>query len=121
LEGKKKDSTCEKLILTEVEISYQMMNKFKSIPLIGKTPRLFVYVSDSLSQLPVSLPPDEVVWRFPVAHYSNQKPVLDIALDSPILANVNFKVNKVIARELIVPQERIRALFLPVEMRSSCR
>jgi hypothetical protein len=105
--------TCNDIRVSEVNIEYELNNTLRSVPLIGKTPRIIIYVNDALSELPISLPPDSTSWVFPVAYKNGQFPKIDIKVYSPILPMPEFIVKNVEIRDLDVQQKGLRALFLP--------
>lgn len=55
-----------KLPLLECKVSYESSNALGSLPVIGKLPRLFVYISGGVIKFPVSLPPYQNEFEFPV-------------------------------------------------------
>ena len=114
----KSDSTCNEIRISEIKIDYELKNNLRFMPLIGKTPRLIVYVNDGLSALPISLPPDQNIWIFPIAYVNGQSPVIDIKVHSPILPSPELSIRRVEIRDLEVPQDRLRALFLPASVKN---
>lgn len=107
---------CE-LKVAEVNISYNYTNKYEFIPLIGKTPRVFVYVDNALSSLPVSLPSYGNTWSFPVAYWGWQKPSLSIEIVSPLVPKPQIDISNIRITTVDARQDSLRSMFLPNDVR----
>jgi hypothetical protein len=101
------------LILLEASIEYTVNNKFAWIPIIGKTPRLIIYVNGAVTSLPVSLPPSETKWTFPIIALPGRPISMDASVYSPLLPRPDVNITQVTIRRLDLDQERIEALFFP--------
>ncbi len=109
LEGGDRNS----LILLEASIEYKVSNKLSWIPIIGKTPRLIIYVNGAVTSLPVSLPPNETKWTFPILALPGRPISMDASVYSPLLPRPDINITQVTIRRLDLDQERIEALFFP--------
>jgi hypothetical protein len=62
--------------LVSVELGYRTHSRLGSVPVLGQLPRYLVDTDNGCAFLPVSLPPEERTWRFPVAVKGGATPAL---------------------------------------------
>ena len=70
--------------IVTVQVDYQARNWLSAMPIVGKMARFFVGANDSENTIPVSLPPYETRWQFPVATKAGFKPELSFYTGKPI-------------------------------------
>lgn len=61
-----------------LEVTYAISNRIQSIPVFGKVARYFIRPVETLTPLPVSLPPYETTVTFPLVVSPGQKPLLKL-------------------------------------------
>ena len=77
-----------------VRIRYRVSNRWAWIPLLGKTPRYLALIEGSPRKLPVSFPPYESEFQFPVQLQSGRPLTLRFRTDS-LLPGARFEVHEV--------------------------
>lgn len=61
-----------------LEVTYAISNRIQSIPVFGKVARYFIRPIETMTPLPVSLPPYETKVTFPIIVSPGQKPLLKL-------------------------------------------
>jgi hypothetical protein len=85
------------------ELTYVIHNPYSGLPVIGGLPRYAVIISGGLNKYPVSLPPYETTFRFPIFTKGNSRVSLSGAVVSPI-PGVSFEFEKLKVRFVPVDQ-----------------
>jgi hypothetical protein len=70
--------------IVTVQVDYRAINRLGWVPLFGKMDRYFVAGYDSAHGMPVSLPPDEHTWEFPVITQAGRVPRLYFYTGEPV-------------------------------------
>jgi len=107
-------NSCQ-LELTVAKINYKVTNKYSFVPILGKTPRFFVFVEGALHSLPVSLPYYKNEWQFPIFHLKGKKISLDFKKFTPVFG-ADIKINSIEFRKPAITQEKLKFLFYPIYM-----
>jgi len=77
-----------------VKVAYEIHNPLQWFPLIGKTPRYFVIPEGSLRRLPISLPPYEPEFTFPI-ELRDDRPIKLTFETKSLLPGADFSVTRV--------------------------
>lgn len=86
-----------KVPFMEIKVTYACDNPLAKVPLLGKLPRLFIYPSHTLETLPVSLPPYQQEFTFPVVPSGEGDIQLRYGVES-IVSGASLKIESVQAR-----------------------
>ena len=92
-----------------VKVDYEIHNPLQWFPLIGKTPRYFVVPDGSLRRLPISLPPYEPEFMFPI-ELGDDRPIKLTFQTKSLLPGADFSVTRV--RFHILPWESSHQAFI---------
>lgn len=106
-------TTCEVELYT-VTVNYDVTNPWKWIPVFGRTDRYLINKKGAENPLPVSLPPEEQSWSFPLVRRVD-KP-LELSLDEihPIGNFSRISIKQISVAKMLLPQETIKNMFFPI-------
>lgn len=104
---------CE-LELFTVTVDYEVNNAWKAIPVFGRTDRYLINKRGAENTLPVSLPPEEHRWTFPLLRRAGAPVELILDEIHPIANFSKISIRQISASKLPLSQETIRKMFFPV-------
>jgi MFS family permease len=96
--------------ILDLQIDYEIKNPWPGSLYIGKLPRFLISIENSLSQIPISLPPYWNQRNLPVILKKDANPVLRLHI-APSLPGVNFFITKLKYRVLKLPPQKRGALL----------
>ncbi len=82
-----------------LELTYSISNRIQSIPVFGKVARYFIRPVETMTPLPVSLPPYETRVTFPIIVSPGQKPLLKLETVS-LFGQSDFTVSSIKYRKV---------------------
>lgn len=107
-----KQHKCE-LKLAEVELEYELDNPMSMIPVVGKSPRQFIYIDGNglPSNMPVSLPWNKSKFSFPVFYREGTVPEMHLKTEADPFQMSNIKIKKIRQRNVETPAGDLENLY----------
>lgn len=103
---------CEFELYT-VTVNYEVTNRWKAIPVFGRTDRHLINKKGAENTLPVPLPPEERSWSFPLVRRAGMPVELTLDEIHPIANFSKISISQITTTKLPLAQETIRRMFFP--------
>lgn len=102
-----------------IKVKYTIENPYSLIPYISKVPRYFIYINNAESTLPISLPPYQSEFTFPVMPaFDGTSPTLSVKVES-VLPGCSIAITRVTVEKITLPEKTMQYLYRSKEIPSS--